>query len=159
MFQVKTIIWDFGKISNAESYEAFEKELKNATNGKKTPLINLTFHFNFSCYYLVRSIVTWFISGLDIGILVNNAAEFQQESLDMISVDRLFRASSVNSLTPALLARYFIPKMLARYNNVIKLFQISEKPNVVNFGKKIRKQNIVKTVHKCQDSNKKNMII
>jgi short-subunit dehydrogenase len=59
------------------------------------------------------------ITDLDIGILINNAAEFQHEALDKISPDGLLRASIVNCHAPALLARYFIPKMLERYQKVV----------------------------------------
>jgi len=95
---VKTIIWDFGNIRDGESYAEFERVLKETTDG------------------------------LDISVLINNAAEFQQESLDMISVERLFRASNVNSLTPALLARFFLPKMLARKHSTGK------KSAIINVG-------------------------
>ena len=55
---------------------------------------------------------------LDVGLLINNAAEFQHEALDEISPDNLLRASVVNCHAPALLARYFIPMMVERYKNV-----------------------------------------
>ena len=59
------------------------------------------------------------IEDLDISILINNAAEFQHEGLDKISPDGLLRASIVNCHAPALLSRYFIPKMLNRKKKVI----------------------------------------
>ena len=51
------------------------------------------------------------MTDLDVGILINNAAEFQHEALDKITPDGLLRASIVNCHTPALFARYFISRM------------------------------------------------
>jgi len=82
--KVKTISWDLGDIGSAENYESFEKILSQATKD------------------------------IDVCILVNNAAEFQQQSLIQMSPDTLFRASHVNSHAPALLARFFIPKMMLK---------------------------------------------
>jgi len=85
--KVKTIIWDLGDLGDAERYEGFEKVLTETTKG------------------------------LDVCILINNAAEFQQDSLIQIPTSRLFRASNVNSHAPALIARFFIPKMLEKHRN------------------------------------------
>ena len=63
---------------------------------------------------------------LDVGILINNAAEFQHEGLDEISPDNLLRASVVNCHAPALLARYFIPKMVQRHQNVRSIIEKNE---------------------------------
>ena len=72
-------------------------------------------------YQSANFLVDWytFWPDLDIGILINNAAEFQHEALDEISPDNLLRASVVNCHAPALLARYFIPKMVERHQKVI----------------------------------------
>ena len=72
-------------------------------------------------YQTSNFLVDWYIfwPDLDIGILINNAAEFQHEALDEISPDNLLRASVVNCHAPALLARYFIPKMVERHQKVI----------------------------------------
>ena len=56
---------------------------------------------------------------IDVSILVNNAAEFQQQSLIQMSPDTLFRASHVNSHAPALLARFFIPKMMLKNDTTV----------------------------------------
>ena len=56
---------------------------------------------------------------IDVCILVNNAAEFQQQSLSQISPEQLFRASHVNSHAPALLARFFIPRMMQKYERMV----------------------------------------
>jgi len=82
--KVKTIAWDLGEIGSEQNYESFEKILSQTTKD------------------------------IDVCILVNNAAEFQQQSLIQMSPDTLFRASHVNSHAPALLARFFIPKMMLR---------------------------------------------
>ena len=58
---------------------------------------------------------------MDVCILVNNAAEFQQQSLIQMSPDTLFRASHVNSHAPALLARFFIPKMMRKTETTVGL--------------------------------------
>jgi len=86
--KVKTITWDLGEIGNAENYGLFEKTLSQTTK---------------DC---------------DVCILVNNAAEFQQQSLIQMSPETLFRASNVNSHAPALLARFFLPQMLSKYDSM-----------------------------------------
>ena len=57
---------------------------------------------------------------IDVCILVNNAAEFQQQSLIQISPAQLFRASHVNAHAPALLARFFIPRMMQKYERMVR---------------------------------------
>ena len=63
----------------------------------------------------------------DVCILVNNAAEFQQQSLTQMSPETLFRASNVNSHAPALLARFFLPQMLRKYDSMVSInFEITK---------------------------------
>ena len=59
----------------------------------------------------------------DICILVNNAAEFQQQSLIQMSPEQLLRASHVNAHAPALLARFFIPRMIQKYERMVKFIK------------------------------------
>jgi len=86
--KVKAITWDLGDISDTEKYESFEKILSQTTQD------------------------------IDVCILINNAAEFQQQSLIQTPPETLFRASHVNSHAPALLARFFIPQMMHKYDTM-----------------------------------------
>jgi len=96
--KVKTIFWDLGDLGTTEKYESFEKTLSQTTKD------------------------------IDVCILVNNAAEFQQQSLIQMSPAQLFRASHVNSHAPALLARYFIPRMMQKYE------RMNVKSAIINVG-------------------------
>ena len=63
----------------------------------------------------------------DVCILVNNAAEFQQQSLIQMAPETLFRASNVNSHAPALLARFFLPQMMRKYDSMVILISFISK--------------------------------
>jgi len=88
--KVKTLQYDFGKLGSVSEYESFEKQLENT------------------------------VAGLDVCILANNAAEFQQQALNVAPVSVIFRASNVNCHAPAVLARYFLNKMLDRHSRGYK---------------------------------------
>ena len=60
-----------------------------------------------------------YLLDIDVCILINNAAEFQQQSLIQTPPETLFRASHVNSHAPALLARFFIPQMMHKYDTMV----------------------------------------
>jgi len=88
--KVKSLTWDLGKLDGVDSYQQFEEALSSV------------------------------IYGLDICIVINNAGEFFQESVDEIKVERVYRAVGVNCVAPTLIARLFIPKMLTRLNKGCK---------------------------------------
>lgn len=54
------------------------------------------------------------LAGKDVAVLVNNAAEFQHKDLVLASWTYILRASNVNAHSYAAMARYFVPKLLAR---------------------------------------------
>ena len=55
------------------------------------------------------------LSGKDIAILVNNAAEFQHQLLIQAPWSYVLRASNVNAHSYAAMARHFVPGMLTRH--------------------------------------------